>query len=197
MNILPPFLAGLALLVVGTAFVKIATTLNILRYGLGLKDSVFGAVVLALSLIMAVVVSEQVSEKTGANIYREDGSVQVAEAQKAFKPFMQKNTRPELVERLGSFKANAPEGAKVTVETASFGTLGLAFVLTELQKAFEVGLLLLVPFLLIDLLVVNVLMLLGVTQISAAALALPLKLLLFVSVDGWALCAEKLLGAYL
>jgi flagellar biosynthetic protein FliP len=91
---------------------------------------------------------------------------------------------------LTNSSTRSPTGQATTAQ------LALAFFVTELREALELGLLLLLPFVVIDLLVVNVLMALGVTAMSPRYVSLPIKLLLFVSVDGWTLIMEKLLGGY-
>ena len=78
-----------------------------------------------------------------------------------------------------------------------FGVAIAAFLVTELRSAFELGFMILLPFLIIDLLVTNILVLLGIEQLSHFVVAVPLKLLLFVVVDGWALIAERLVASYL
>lgn len=75
--------------------------------------------------------------------------------------------------------------------------LSSAFLLGELQAAFELGFLILIPFLVIDLIVANVLVLIGVTEMSQHLVAVPLKILLFFAVDGWMLISEKLVRSYL
>jgi flagellar biosynthesis protein FliP len=79
----------------------------------------------------------------------------------------------------------------------SFSALVATFVLSELKAALQMGILLLVPFLVVDLLVANILMLLGITQIPALLVSLPCKLLLFLAVDGWGLIVEKCVGGYI
>jgi type III secretion protein R len=75
--------------------------------------------------------------------------------------------------------------------------LAPAFVISELRRAFAVGFLVFLPFLAVDLAVANVLLALGLTQLSPTAVSLPFKLLLFVAVDGWALLARGLVAGYL
>lgn len=153
-------------------------------------------------------------------------SVQNAVVRSSLLPFMIENTDPEIAQRIYSIRdqggvviaasqgetdlqvgtdlathQEAVQGMSLTesvpapsAERVSESTA--AFLLSELQSAFQLGVLLLLPFIVIDLLVVNVLAALQVTQISAHVISLPLKLVLFVSVGGWQLLAEKLLSAY-
>lgn len=79
-------------------------------------------------------------------------------------------------------------------EEVAFPYLAAAFLITQLREAFQIGLMFIIPFLVIDLLVANVLLVLGATQISASVISIPLKILIFVAVDGWSLVAIKLIG---
>lgn len=195
-----------------TAFVKIFTALNILRYGLGLHGGGFGVVIGAVALALSWVVMAPLlspDQALPASAYS---------AADRFRPFMTQHSDSELVDRLSEFHARrlseaaqkTPDGGTVSVprnENAREGTpaaathiptevLVPAFLLSELRDAFVMGLIALLPFVVIDLLVVHLLMLLNVTQLAPHVVALPLKLLLFVAVDGWALFSEKLLSGY-
>ena len=97
------------------------------------------------------------------------------------------------------------EGDRVQPKTASgdavnqnhggeIGTVAPAFLISELKKALSIGLMLLIPFIAIDLVVAHLLTLVGVAHLSAGVVSLPLKLLLFAAVDGWSLLVTKLLG---
>ena len=68
---------------------------------------------------------------------------------------------------------------------------------SQLKEAFYLGLIFLIPFVVVDLVVTNVMMLLGITQLSAVLVSLPIKLLLFVSIDGWMLVSQRLLGSFI
>jgi len=88
-----------------------------------------------------------------------------------------------------------PEAA-AGVADSDFSVLAPAFVVSELRRAFTIGFLVFLPFLVVDLVVANVLLALGLTQLSPTTLSLPFKLLLFVAVDGWSLLARGLAAAY-
>lgn len=180
--------SNLAALLLVSAFVKIFTTLNIARFGIGLEGAGFGLVIAALSLGLAAVVMEPyiASNTDIAHLNAEQMQVR-------FRPFLEKHTDKKIIERLARA---AKDPAVISDKAPSFNLLVSAFLVTELKAAFQLGFLLLLPFLLIDLLVTNLIMLLGVTQISSALVSLPLKILLFFAVDGWTLVAEKLLKTY-
>ena len=216
MEVLPLYLQGFLVILLATSFVKVATTLSILKQGIGIEGVGFSAVVCALALALSVLVMDTQLVGSGGlqGVLSRQGSS--AEIETTFSPFLAKHADPEVMARLSesakklSAGVAAPE-AVVTPQTAaipageatpaaapsSFGVLLSAFLLSELKEAFELGLILLIPFVVIDLLLTNIFMVLGVTQLSQAVVALPLKILLFFAVDGWALLSEKLLGGYL
>ena len=90
-----------------------------------------------------------------------------------------------------------PPAARADVKDDDFAVLAPAFVVSELRRAFTIGFLVFLPFLVVDLVVGNVLLALGLTQLSPTSVALPFKLLLFVAVDGWKLIARGLVVGYL
>jgi flagellar biosynthesis protein FliP len=206
METFTPFLATLLSVLLLSAFVKIFTTLSILRLGLGLDGASFGVVFAALAFVLAMVVVEpQMAPVGGLSGILSGTSKSTSELEKSFRPFMEKHTEAASINRIqriqsslkaaGSAEAASNEESKK--ETISFAGLTAAFLTSQISQAFYLGLLFIIPFLVLDLLVTNVLMVLGITQISQRAISLPLKLLLFYVVDGWALLTEKILGAYL
>ena len=192
-----------------TSFVKIVTSLTILRVGLGLNQSGFGVVVIAVSLALSfIVMGPELSSLGGLNaLFNGKISKQEADFEKNFRPFLEKNSDPSVTQRLASFKkpfekgqegkskaAQADSEGKLTV---SFEMIIASFMLTELKEAFQIGAILLIPFLVLDLLVANALVLLGINQLRPDLVALPLKIILFFAIDGWTLLAEKLLRTYI
>ena len=193
---LSPYLAGIIALILFTAFVKIATVLNIVRVGLGLDGVGFGVSILALAIALALVsVSPEMKALGGIDaFFGGGGPSRLSGFEEKMAPFLQRHADPGLLERLaGLVREGQPQEG---VAPQNGGVLIAAFLLTELKEAFELGLIVLVPLLVIDLLVVHTLMLLGVTQLAHVVVALPLKILLFFAVDGWGLIAEKLLKTY-
>lgn len=176
-----------------TSFVKIITSLTIFRVGVGLNQSGFGIVVIALALALSLLVmGPQLAPIGGINaLFSGKVAKQEVDYEKNFKPFLEKNSDPQIAGRLAKFtKTTEPDKKPFEVVIASF-------MLTELKEAFQIGLIILIPFLVIDLLVVNALILLGANQLSPELVSLPLKLIVFFAVDGWTLLAEKLLRTYI
>jgi type III secretion protein R len=90
-----------------------------------------------------------------------------------------------------------PASARATVTDRDLAVLAPAFVVSELRRAFTIGFLVFLPFLVVDLLAANVLLALGLSQLSPTTVSLPFKLILFVAVDGWKLLARGLVLGYL
>lgn len=208
MDALPAYVTGLVTVLLLTSFVKIFTSLNILRYGLGLHSGGFGLVIAGLSLALTLMVmTPQLGPSAGLDTLvgksAEDPALQVK-----LKPFIEKHAQKSVTERFERIaqKLAASSAAAPRVEPPKQANppaapvspvLVASFVVSELQGAFYVGVLLLVPFVILDLVIANVLMTLGVTQMPLAVVSLPLKLLVFFAVDGWQLVSEKLLSGYL
>ncbi len=171
------------LLVLGTGFIKFVTVLSIFRYGLGLHGIGFGIVVVVLSAAIAQFVSQPYLEA--------ENGTQPVELRAQLEPFLQKHSDPGLLERLSGLKEKMGPDAGEQADP-----LLLAFSLTELREAFILGLYFIIPFIIIDLFVVNGLLLLGAAGVSPLVFSLPIKLLLFVAVDGWGLIVESLLSGY-
>jgi type III secretion protein R len=214
MDSLPVFLGGILALLLLTSFAKIFTALSVLRVGMGLEGLGMGAIVGGFALLLSAVVMQPQLQPMGGleGLLRGELKVSGDTLEKQFRPFMERNADHSVMGKLAaltaapasapaesenSHKESAASGeAKGPTPSLSFSALALSFMITELKKALELGVLFIVPFVVIDLLVVNLLMALHITQISARIASLPLKLLLFFSVDGWTLIAEKLLSGY-
>jgi flagellar biosynthesis protein FliP len=191
---LPSFITGILALLLFTAFTKIFTACTILRQGLGLKGTGFGAIIAAFAFALSLfVVSPQVNAAGGIDQLLRSSSWDSVEPH--FRPFLEKNVDTSVRERFRALDRKI-HGEQKEVSRDPFPLLLISFLVSELKAAFQIGFMLLVPFLVLDLAITNVLMLLGVTQVPVEAIALPLKILLFFSVNGWQLLAEKLVGGY-
>jgi type III secretion protein R len=192
-----------AALVMLTSFLKIAVVLSIARSALGAPQVPPNTVVTGLALVLTLLVMAPVAERSAALARSEAGergvSGTVAALGRATGPlrlFLARFARPDdratfldVARRL-----RAPEAA--TAADDDLAVLAPAFVVSELRRAFTIGFLVFVPFLVVDLVVSNVLLALGLTQLSPTSVALPFKLLLFVAVDGWKLLARALALSY-
>jgi type III secretion protein R len=199
-------LAALALvpvaLVTLTSFLKIAVVLSVVRSALGAPQVPPSSAVTGLALALSMVAMAPVAEASiaaarggrpaGDLVTLLDTAGRVAEPLRGFLArFARADDRAcflELAQRAHGPSAVTDEDLAVLVP---------AFVVSELRRAFTIGFLVFLPFLVVDLLVANVLLALGLTQLSPTSVALPFKLLLFVAVDGWRLLARGLVLGYL
>lgn len=178
------------ILIFSTSFIKILTSLSIFQYGLGLKNFAFSIVVFVLSIILSIYLIDPVVSHAGGweklLSASADGDLQkiVNVQEEYFSNHIKENADPEVLKSLETVSSKNGKGDLDFL---------LAFFITELKQAFYIGLLFIIPFVIIDLLITNVLMALGITQISSFTIALPAKILLFYLVDGWSLLFEKIL----
>jgi type III secretion protein R len=182
-----------------TSFLKISIVLSILKTGLGSQHVPGNLSIMFLSFVIsAFIMAPQIGalfESVAENdLSKVPSKIEFSKLEAAFKPwreFLCKHAG-EREQLLLKDLAQISEGANCQ----SMRILLPAFVLTELKEAFQMGVILLLPFLVIDLLVANVLAALGMCMVSPNMISLPLKLLLFVSVDGWLMLVRSLLLSY-
>jgi flagellar biosynthetic protein FliP len=189
---MPEALTAIIILILGTAFLKIFLILSILRYGLGLKDSGFGIVIAALSIVISLLM---ISPYLPLDKFLSGETISYQTLKTLLTPYIE---RADVVQAESQLRALLQSQAKVATAqgvVADFDPFIMkltAYVITEIKAASEIGLKLLIPFILIDLLVAHILALINITTLSAYLVSLPLKLLLFLSVDGWGLIVSKL-----
>ncbi|MBE7243944.1 MAG: flagellar type III secretion system pore protein FliP [Actinomycetospora chiangmaiensis] len=188
-----------SVLVMATAFTRIVVVLSILRSALGTQTAPPTAVIVSLALFLTAFVMAP----TGREAYNAGieplvaGRITQAQAferaSAPFKTFMLKNVREkDLKLFLDLAKVPVPQGP----EQVGLEIVTPAFMISELRRAFEIGFLLFIPFLIIDLVVASVLMAVGMMMVPPATVALPFKLIFFVLVDGWTLVAGSLVQSY-
>ncbi|MFO6446336.1 flagellar type III secretion system pore protein FliP [Erythrobacter sp. NE805] len=184
-----------ALVLMMTSFLRILVVLSILRQALGLQGSPPGQVLAGLALFLSLfvmaptldVVNTQAIAPYAADQITADAAI--GKAGEAFHAFMLRQTRES---NLVMFTDVAGGGTFRSGKDVPFSILLPAFVTSELQTAFQIGFMIFLPFLVIDLVVASVLMSLGMMMLSPTIISLPFKLLLFVLVDGWALLMGSL-----
>jgi type III secretion protein R len=196
-----------------TSYLKISVVLVLVRNALGVQQApptmALNAIALAVTMfVMAPTLEaclDAAREAAPGQAHEErampvPGRVQIARALSVVEPlrrFMLRNTRPEERERfLDLAQRNWPDSMKSSAGADDWSILVPAFVVSELQAAFETGLLLFIPFIVIDLLVSNVLLAMGMQMVPPMMVSLPLKLLLFVIADGWGRLLHALALSY-
>ncbi|KTB81011.1 flagellar type III secretion system pore protein FliP [Pseudomonas syringae] len=182
-----------------TSFTRIIIVFSILRQALGLQQTpsnqILTGMALFLTMFIMAPVFDRVNEDALQPYLAEKLSAQdaVAKAQVPIKDFMLAQTRTsdlELFMRL-SKRTDIP-----TPDAAPLTILVPAFVISELKTAFQIGFMIFIPFLIIDLVVASVLMAMGMMMLSPLIISLPFKIMLFVLVDGWALIVGTLAGSF-
>ena len=187
------------LLLMMTSFTRILIVLSILRQALGLQQSPPNQILIGLSLFLSLFVMAPTLNAVNANAIAPYSAGQI-NAQTAivnaggdFHGFMIRQTRQT---DLAMFAGMAHAGPFAAQADVPFSVLLPAFVTSELKTAFQIGFMLYLPFLVIDIVVSSVLMSLGMMMMSPTLISLPFKLLLFVLVDGWALLMGSLAASF-
>jgi flagellar biosynthetic protein FliP len=183
------------LMLMMTSFTRFVIVLSLLRQALGLQQGLPNRIVTGVALILTLLVMRPVGEKIWNDAfvpYDQDRigleqALRVAEA--PLSRFMLAQTSKSALAQVSGL---AGEGKVASPLDHAFAVKLAAFVLSELKTAFQIGCMLFIPFLVIDLVVASVLMSMGMMMLSPLVISLPLKLLLFVLVDGWTLTVNTL-----
>jgi flagellar biosynthesis protein FliP len=188
-----------AVLLLTTSFTKIIVVLSLTRNALGMQmsppNTVLTGIALFLTLFVMGPVFSDINE-TAVQPYL-NGTMTVSQAYDVgvvpLREFLLDNTRED---ELSLMVGLSGEEAPTDAADVSMTTLVPAFVLSELKSAFIIGLVVFIPFLVLDMLVSAALMSMGMMMVPPVIVSLPFKLLLFVVVDGWALITTALVGSY-
>jgi flagellar biosynthetic protein FliP len=188
-----------AILVMVTSFTRIVVVLSLLRTAIGLQTAPPNAVIISLALFLTGFVMAPAFQRAYDDAVRPlvAGEMQPDQAfekgSAPFRAFMMQNVREK---DLGLFMDLSREAAPATPEATPLRILVPAFMISELRRAFEIGFLLFVPFLVIDLVIASVLMSMGMMMLPPVIVSLPFKLIFFVLVDGWSLVAGSLVQSF-
>ncbi len=188
-----------SILVMVTSFTRIIVVLSLLRTALGTQSAPPNGVMTALALFLTAFVMAPTFQTAYTNGVQPlvAGQIQETEAfnrvSEPFKKFMLRHVREK---DIGLFVtlSNAPRPA--TADATPLNIIVPAFMISELRRAFEIGFLLFIPFLIIDLVVSSILLSMGMMMLPPVTIALPFKLIFFVLVDGWHLVAGSLIQSY-
>lgn len=188
-----------ALLLMMTSFTRIIIVLSILRQALGMPQTPSNQILIGLSLFLSLFIMSPTLDaihKDALTPYMNEqmeGQEALAKANIHIKKFMMKQTRES---DLTVFSKISKQPYTEDIEKVALTTLIPAFVTSELKTAFQIGFLLFLPFLIIDLVVASVLMSMGMMMLSPLIISLPFKLMLFVLVDGWNLIMGTLTSSF-
>lgn len=188
-----------ALLVAMTAFTRIIIVLAILRHALGMQDTPPNTVLVSLAVFLTIFTMLPVFTKINTTAFSPymDGRLSYQQALetgiKPLRQFMVRQTREkDLALMVEISKAKQPR----TMADISTMLLVPAFMLSELKTAFQIGFVLFLPFVLVDIVVASALMSMGMMMVPPMMISLPLKILMFVLMDGWSLVVHSLLGSF-
>jgi len=189
-----------AILLMMTSFTRIIIVLSILRQALGTAQTPSNQIILGLALFLTLFIMSPVFDQAYQLAIEPylNGSMSAIDAMRAatepFKTFMLAQTRETDIRMFadiaGVTEIESPEKTPLTL-------LMPAFVTSELKTAFQIGFLIFIPFVVIDLVVASVLMSMGMMMLSPMIISLPFKLMLFVLVDGWALIMGTLASSFM
>lgn len=188
-----------AIIVCVTAFLRIIIVLSMLRHAIGMPETPPNTVLIGLALFLTLFTMSPVLHELNEHALQPfmqgtvGADVAFDRASRPLRDFMVRQTREQdLALMVELSKAKAPQ----TMDDISNVQLIPAFMLSELRAAFQIGFVIFLPFLLIDLIVSSILMALGMMMMPPTTIALPLKVLMFILVDGWSLILKALVGSF-
>lgn len=188
-----------SILIMTTSFVRIVVVLSLLRTAIGLQQSPPNAVIVSLALFLTAFImanplqqawEQGVQPMMNDQITLEEG---FSRASGPISTFMLAHTRPDDLQMFFDLAKTPPPA---TAAETPFQVLVPAFMISELRRAFEIGFMIFLPFLVIDLVVSSLLMAMGMMMLPPVTISLPFKLIFFVLVDGWRLIVGSLAQSY-
>lgn len=188
-----------ALLVCVTSFLRIIIVLSMLRHALGMQETPPNTALIGLALFMTLFTMSPVLQKLNQDAFqpfmagRMSMETAYGKGSAPLREFMVRQTREQdLALMIELSKARQPQ----SMEDVSNVQLVPAFMLSELRAAFQIGFVVFLPFLLIDLIVSTILMALGMMMMPPSTISLPIKILMFILIDGWSLLLKALVGSF-
>lgn len=188
-----------SILVMMTSFTRIIIVLSFLRNAIGVQQLPPNMVLIGISLFLTFFIMTPVIDEINQTAYIPYKNEQISQAealeraQVPLKRFMLKQTE---IDTLNMYAEFAGEKLSTNTDTISMKVVVPAFMTTELKRAFVIGFLLFIPFLLIDMIVASTLMSMGMMMLPPTMIALPFKLLLFITIDGWNLLFSTLIKGF-
>jgi flagellar biosynthesis protein FliP len=190
-----------AILVAATSFTRFIVIVSILRSGIGLQSTPANIILISLSLFLTFYVMSPVLEKSWTDGVQPLIEKRMTEAEafpkiaEPFRGFMLTNVRDKDLKLFADLAVERGI-SQVTGEQVSYQILIPAFMISELRRGFEIGFLIILPFLIIDLVVATITMAMGMMMLPPTVIALPLKILFFVLIDGWHMLAGSMVRSF-
>lgn len=188
-----------ALLMSLTAFLRIIIVLSMLRHAIGMQETPPNSVLIGLALFLTMITMSPVLQKINQDAFqpfmagRMSMEVAYDKGIQPLREFMVRQTREQDLALMVELSKATPPASMAEVSNVQ---LIPAFMLSELRAAFQIGFVIFIPFLLIDLIVSSILMALGMMMMPPTTIALPLKILMFIIIDGWSLVLKALVGSF-
>ena len=181
-----------------TSFLRFVIVFSMLKTAMGTQQVPPAIVIVGLSMILTFFTMGGTFEKMyelGSVPYQKNKDVvaTIAEGSKPLKEFMLKQTREN---DLAFFVELSQKEAPKTPDELTIWQVAPAYIMSELKTSFEIGFIIFVPFIVLDLVVANILLALGMFMLSPTIISLPFKLLIFIAVDGWGLIVQGLVTSY-
>jgi flagellar biosynthetic protein FliP len=193
-----------SILMMVTSFTRIIVVLSLLRSAIGIQQTPPNSVLISLGLFLTLFVMQptfEASYKQGIDPYMKQQISEQEAMKKTSEPFHQFMLQHTNDAELNLFitLANEAEGQELKIEAKEdvpFRVLIPAFMISELKRAFEIGFLIFIPFLIIDMMVASTLMSMGMMMLPPVLISLPFKIIFFVLIDGWAMLSESLVKSF-
>ena len=181
-----------------TSFLRFVVVFSMLKTAMGTQQVPPSIVIIGLSMILTFFTMGPTFERMyemGSVPYQKNQNIieAINEGSKPLKEFMMKQTRQS---DLAFFVELSQKTPPETPDEVTIWQVAPAFIISELKTAFEIGFIIFVPFIVLDLVVANILLALGMFMLSPTIISLPFKLLIFIAVDGWALIVQGLVTSY-
>ena len=181
-----------------TSFLRFVIVFSMLKTAIGTQQVPPSIVIIGLSMILTFYTmggTFQSMYDMASVPYQKNQNIALAldEGSKPLKEFMMKQTRETDLQFFVELAHKTPPSSP---EEISIWEVAPAFIVSELKTAFEIGFIIFVPFIVLDLVVANILLALGMFMLSPTIISLPFKLLIFIAVDGWALIVQGLVSSY-
>ncbi|WP_460292376.1 flagellar type III secretion system pore protein FliP [Clostridium tertium] len=189
-----------SIIIMMTSFTRIIVVFSFLKNALGAQQSIPNQILIGLALFLTIFIMQPVYSEINNNAFKPfmENTITQDEAMeggsKPLRDFMLKQTRQKDLELF--VEASKLDKEEITRDNIPLTVVIPAFAISELKTAFQIGFLLFIPFLIIDMVVASVLMSMGMFMVPPVMVALPFKLLLFVMVDGWYLMVKSLIMSF-
>lgn len=189
-----------SIIIMMTSFTRIIVVFSFLKNALGAQQSIPNQILIGLALFLTIFIMQPVYSEINNNAFKPfmENTITQDEAMEAgskpLRDFMLKQTRQKDLELF--VEASKLDKEEITRDNIPLIVVIPAFAISELKTAFQIGFLLFIPFLIIDMVVASVLMSMGMFMVPPVMVALPFKLLLFVMVDGWYLMVKSLIMSF-